>query len=204
MESYERPQSLLTKSGRRRQTSEETLRRRREHDREQRASESAEERELCCSLWRQRDRDRHEACSAPQREDRLQQQQQCVRELHDAETPQEREARLQQDQQRVREQRTVNAKIPLFHQPAVRLKMEKFHMGLVSLQALRYTTCFDKFSGLKMKSSSTECAHCHQDFHVPKLYSSANNMHPDAPSTTGELVLAQIGIDNLCTMRGNH
>ena len=34
-----------------------TLCRRRERDREQRVSESAEERELCCSLWRQRDRE---------------------------------------------------------------------------------------------------------------------------------------------------
>ena len=33
MESYERPQPLLTKSGRRRQTSEETLQRKRERDR---------------------------------------------------------------------------------------------------------------------------------------------------------------------------
>ena len=50
MESYEQPGSLLTKSGRRRQISEETLCRRRERDRERKASESGEERELHCNL----------------------------------------------------------------------------------------------------------------------------------------------------------
>jgi len=59
MELYEQPRSPLTKSGQRRQMSEEMLHRRRERDRQWRASESAEERELHCSLRRQRDSDRH-------------------------------------------------------------------------------------------------------------------------------------------------
>ena len=78
MESHEQPRSPLNKSGRKRQMSEEKLCWRRERDRECKGSESAEERELRCSLWRQ-ERDRYEACSAQQREDCLQQERQCVR-----------------------------------------------------------------------------------------------------------------------------
>ena len=71
----------------------------------------------------------------------------------------------------------IHRYIPLFQQRAVHLKMAKFHEGLGSLQTSRCSTCFKNFPGLKMKSSSSECVHCHLDHHIPKLYSS-NNMHP--------------------------
>ena len=60
---------------------------RREHDRERRASESEQGRELHCSLKRQRDEDGREAYSALQREGCLQQEQQHVRELHASKSP---------------------------------------------------------------------------------------------------------------------
>lgn len=56
--------------------------------------------------------------------------------------------------------------------------MAKFHKELSSLQTSRCSTCLENFPGVKMKSNSSECVRCHLDSHIPKLYSSANNMHP--------------------------
>ena len=40
--------------------------------------------------------------------------------------------------------------------------------------------CSEKFPGMKVKSTGRmlECVRCSHDRHVPKLYSSSNNMHP--------------------------
>ena len=44
------------------------------------------------------------------------------------------------------------------------------------------SVCLETFPGLNMKSVATdadrECVRCYRDSHIPKLYSSANNMHP--------------------------
>ena len=63
MENEKRPRSPLSESRRRRQPSEDGIRRRRARQRQQRASETVEERDICCCRRRQRDRDRREALS---------------------------------------------------------------------------------------------------------------------------------------------
>ena len=48
----------------------------------------------------------------------------------------------------------------------------------MSLEFHRCTTCLECFPDLTMAASSTECRCCTQDKHIPKLYSTANNMNP--------------------------
>ena len=69
---------------------------------------------------------------------------------------------------------------PLFQQPAVRSKMSKFHFGMAALQVTTCVTCMERFPGMtvRMTSAGTECLRCTRDKHIPKTYSSDNNMHP--------------------------
>ena len=59
-------------------------------------------------------------------------------------------------------------------------KKFKFHGQIASLSFLQCTTCSEKFPGFRLGRGSTECMHCSQDKHIPKLYSPANNMDPGA------------------------
>ena len=54
----------------------------------------------------------------------------------------------------------------------------KFRMQLASLEVTRCSTCSEAFPGLHLQSGSTECARCGRDKHMPKLFSTGNNMNP--------------------------
>lgn len=92
------------------------------------------------------------------------------------ETPEEREARLQQTSDDRRDLREARLEHELFDQNSVRSKMSKFHADLASIEVSRCTTCSEGFLGLRLHSH--ECQRCSRDKHIPKLYSSANNMDP--------------------------
>ena len=113
--------------------------------------------------------------TAEERVARLQQMSACQQERLTAETAEKRAARLQRDRERHRHEQS---QLPLFEQPAVRARMQKFHAQLVALESPRCTTCSEAFPGLQLHSQSTECLRCSRDKHTPKLYSSANNMNP--------------------------
>ena len=91
---------------------------------------------------------------------------------------QRRESR--QNQQIQREARARDSQLPLFQQQSVRSKMANFHDKIGTLQVSMCSTCSEKFPGMKVKSTGRmlECVRCSHDRHVPKLYSSSNNMHP--------------------------
>ena len=56
--------------------------------------------------------------------------------------------------------------------------MHKFHAHFATLDLSTCTTCLESFPGLQLHLGSAECLRCSQDKHIPKLYSSANNMDP--------------------------
>ena len=87
----------------------------------------------------------------------------------------EREAKLQRNREG---QRGQQSQLPLFEQPSVQAKMRKFHAEIAGLEMQKCTTCSEGFPGLQLRSHSTECVRCNRDKHVPKLYSSMNNMDP--------------------------
>ena len=81
------------------------------------------------------------------------------------------------------QQRT--SELPPLQQPAVHSKMKTFHSRLGSLQVTKCVTCLERFPGLNVTvvapdSNDAECVCCRRDKHIPKVYSSANNMNPGA------------------------
>jgi len=56
------------------------------------------------------------------------------------------------------------------------VKMSKYHADLASFKVSRCTPCSEVILGLFLHSR--ECQQCSRDKHIPKLYSSANNMNP--------------------------
>ena len=99
----------------------------------------------------------------------------------ESETTDERATRLQRDRDSRRNQRTIDSDSPLFNQPFVRAKMSKFHSQVAQVQVSKCITCLERFPGLNVKAISpnlTECVRCTRDKHIPKIYSSANNMDP--------------------------
>ncbi len=61
--------------------------------------------------------------------------------------------------------------------------MTNFHSRIAALQVSKCSTCLERFPGLNVKpvfpdSDNTECVCCRQDKHIPKTYSSGNNMDP--------------------------
>ena len=72
----------------------------------------------------------------------------------------------------------------MIQQQAVHSKVAAFqHSKLAGVQILKCIVGFEKFSALNMRDVSSsnddkECVHCHNDKHVPKLYSFDNNMDP--------------------------
>ena len=99
----------------------------------------------------------------------------CRNERLTEETLDQREARLQADRERHRDQVTH---LPLLEQSSVQSKMLKFHAHCAALEMPTCTTYCKQFPGLKVNSHSGECLSCSRDKHVPKLYSSENNMNP--------------------------
>lgn len=57
-------------------------------------------------------------------------------------------------------------------------KISEFHAYLENLVTSKCTTCYEAFPGLKLQRLTTECQRCWRDKHIPKLYSSDNNMNP--------------------------
>ena len=91
--------------------------------------------------------------------------------------------RCEQDRESHRRQREVQPTVPLFVQPVIRCKMANFHCRIAVLQVSKCSTCLERFPGLNVKpvfpdSDDTECVRCRQDKHIPKTYSSGNNMDP--------------------------
>ena len=94
------------------------------------------------------------------------------------ETPEEGEMRLEQYSTRYREQQSVQPQLPLLQQCSIQAKMHKFNVNMATLDTPTCSTCSERFPGLHFHSTSHECLRCSCDKHIPKLYSSANNMNP--------------------------
>ncbi len=146
------------------------------------ASETEEEREARLQRMRLHQQQRLASETEEEREARLQRVTLHQQERLASETEEEREDRIERDRERHTQQAT-NAQIPLCDQPSVRSKMSKFHSELVALQVSGCGTCSETFPGLNVTpissdSNYTECVRCSRDKHIPKLYSSANNMDP--------------------------
>ena len=141
------------------------------------AAESEEERQARLQHLRANQHERLAAESEEERQARLQQQCLYHQERLAAECVVDREARLQADRERHRAQRSVQPQLSLFEQYSVRQKMVAFHRHLATLAISNCTTCSEGFPGLEC-CRTTECRRCSQDKHIPKLYSTANNMNP--------------------------
>ena len=78
---------------------------------------------------------------------------------------------------------TIDNSTPLLDQPAVQMKMKKFHAELASLEIPRpcdtcTCTCLEVLPGVPVRSESYECKRCRNDSYSPKLYPTANTMDP--------------------------
>ena len=131
-----------------------------------------------------------------QREARLHQLRVTAQQRLASETPEDKEARLQQDRETHMQRRHPStSEIPLLQQPGVHSKMNTFHSKLASLTVSKCITCLERFPGLTVaivSPDSTECVRCRRDKHIPKVYSTANNMNPGP--VPPELVVC----DNCC------
>ena len=121
--------------------------------------------------------------SQEEREARLQQVILSQQQRLASETPSEAQIRHEQDRENHRRRRNMDLALPLFQQPAVRSKMTNFHSKIAALEMSKCITCLEKFPALNVKAVSphnedTECGRCRQDKHIPKVYSSSNNMDP--------------------------
>ena len=144
------------------------------------AAESPEEREARLRQMR----DRLAAESPEEREARLRQMSAHQHQRLTVETVEEREVRLQRARQRERDIRTSGEQTSqLFTQPSVQEKMRRFHSHIASLTSPKCSTCLESFPGLQLPPPSNECARCIRDKHIPKMYSSANNMDPGSLPT---------------------
>ena len=142
------------------------------------AAETPDEREARLQHMSTYQHERLAAETPEEREARLQHMSTYQHERLAAETAEEREVRLQCDRQRHRDQQLVQSQLPLFEQHSIRAKMHKFHAHFTMLDLSTCTTCLESFPGLQLHLGSAECLHCSRDKHIPKLYSSANNMDP--------------------------
>ena len=100
-----------------------------------------------------------------------------------AETDDEREARMQGVAAHMQQRRDLDERLPLHEQHHVQAAMHSFHAEMSSVQIPTCSTCMETFPGMKINSRTPECLRCTRDRREPKLYSSSNNMHPDAVPT---------------------
>ena len=70
-----------------------------------------------------------------------------------------------------------DAELPAYNDPAVISKVAEFHAELASLDPVRCSTCYEKFPTVSVNDART-CTRCHNDNHIPKLFSAANNLDP--------------------------
>ena len=138
------------------------------------AAETTEEQQARLQQVRINQQQRIAAETTEEREARLQQLQVGQQERLAYETPEETESRRARDRQNhVQVDTSVR---PLFSQSRVHSKMAQFHFRLAALQMPQCITCM---SIRALPSGETECLRCSRDNkHIPKLYSSANNMSP--------------------------
>ena len=61
--------------------------------------------------------------------------------------------------------------------PDVIAKMRDFHNDMAALQAVKCLICFERFPSISVNEIGS-CKRCHNDKHIPKLFSAANNMDP--------------------------
>ena len=125
-------------------------------------------------------RDRLAVESPEEREARLRQMSIHQRQRLTVETVEEREVRLQRARQRERDIRTCGEQTS---QPSVQEKMRRFHSHIASLTSPKCSTCSESFPGLQLPPPFNECARCIRDKHIPKIYSSANNVDPGSLPT---------------------
>ena len=145
------------------------------HTRQALDTETPEQRDARLDRMSVRQSERLATETPEERQARLSHVTACRNERLTEETLDQREARLQADRERHRDQVTH---LPLLEQSSVQSKMLKFHAHCAALEMPTCTTCCKQFPGLKVNSHSGECLSCSRDKHVPKLYSSENNMNP--------------------------
>ena len=75
-----------------------------------------------------------------------------------SEATDDREAKLQRMKEYSAKTYYPSTRLPLFHQPAVKTRMLKFHSDIAAIDCTRCSTCLEQFPGLKLASNSTECA----------------------------------------------
>ena len=160
------------------ETRSEWLRKQRERDCARCAAQTASERQATSQQKSTRERERMAAETPEERQRTLQRMSTNQHERLAVETPEERELRLDQYSTRYREQQSVQPQLPLLQQCSIQAKMHKFHVNMATLDTPTCSTCSERFPGLHFHSTSNECMHCSRDKHIPKLYSSANNMNP--------------------------
>lgn len=61
--------------------------------------------------------------------------------------------------------------------PTIVAKITEFHNELASLEPVRCSTCLERFPSISLNDGDC-CKRCHNDNHVPKQFSAANNMDP--------------------------
>ena len=177
---------------------EARLQRRRVADTASRASQSEERREARLQRLRAAQRQRTANESAEDRDTRLLQLRAAQQQRIANESTEDRDARLLQlraaQQQRIllrvrssQQQQVANetSELQLFQQPRVRTKMQLFHARLTSLQTPKCVTCHERFPSMNIRqapttNNKTECVRCSRDKHIPKMYSTPNNMNPGA------------------------
>ena len=65
-------------------------------------------------------------------------------------------------------------RLPQFNNPEVIAKMRDF---MAALQAVKCMICYERFPSISVNEIRS-CKRCHNDKHIPKLFSAANNMDP--------------------------
>ena len=80
--------------------------------------------------------------------------------------------------------------------PTVITKIKGFYDDLASLQQLKCLLCNERFPSICLNEANC-CTRCHNDTHVPKLFSAANNMDPG--SVPPQLTVSPLNIHNQTT-----
>ena len=168
------------------------------------AAESIEEREVRLQQMSTYQGERLATETVEEREARLQQTRSSQVERLAAENAEEREARQQHDRESLREQRVQRTlgqlHLPLLQQRSVQAKMRKFHAHMAALEVSRCSTCSEAFPGLHLRPGSTECVRCSRDKHTPKVYSTANNMHPGPIPTQLQVIVFAVTVERSTTI----
>ena len=145
------------------------------------AAESTDEREARLQRVRSAQEQRIAAESTEERKVRLQHLRDAWQRRVTSETPEQTEGRRDRDREYHAQLEAVEPS--QLHNPHIHLKMKEFHSKLSTLKVSTCVTCLEGFPGLIVRSASvssaeSECLRCARDKHIPKLYSSANNMNP--------------------------